>query len=572
MSKWLDDALFYEIYPQSFCDSNGDGIGDINGIISKLDYIQSLGCNAIWMNPCYDSPFIDAGYDVRDYFKVAPRYGTNDDAERLCSEVHRRGMHILLDLVPGHTSDQCRWFRESQRDEKNEYTDRYIWTDTVWENVGNIVNVMGMTRGGTERNGAYLTNFFNAQPALNYGFANPDPERPWQQPPDAEGPRSTVEAMKDVMRFWLSLGCDGFRVDMAGSLIKADPDQSANIRVWQEFRDFLDKEFPDAVMVSEWGEPDKSLLAGFHMDFLLHFGPSHYMDLFRTETPYFSREGKGDLTKFFDLYRENMENTRYRHPEADVLPEIPDGGMMCIPSGNHDMVRIARFLDPEEMKIAYAFIMTMPGVPFIYYGDEIGMKYVEGLTSVEGGYERTGSRSPMAFDDTKNAGFSAAPEEMLYIKQDASKAYINVMTEENDPDSLLNEVRRLTKIRREHPALHNRSDFRLLAIGNSTVKNGQAVTDSVSSSNTISTASHYPLAYIRSCSSETILAIFNPSSHDAPLPFELPDGYEVICTVGKIRNNDIFKNDPADNKKDALRIFPAESAILLLLDPDTDLK
>lgn len=552
MSKWLNDAVFYEIYPQSFCDSNGDGIGDIRGIISKLDYIQDLGCNAIWMNPCYDSPFIDAGYDVRDYFKVAPRYGTNDDMKELCREIHSRGMHILLDLVPGHTSDQCEWFRESQRDEKNEYTDRYIWTDTVWESVGGIVNVMGLTRGGTERNGAYLANFFNAQPALNYGFADPDPDRPWQQPVDAPGPRATVEAMKDVMRFWLAAGCDGFRVDMAGSLIKADPDQSANIRLWQEFREFLDKEYPEAVMVSEWGQPDRSLLAGFHMDFLLHFGPSHYMDLFRTE-PYFSRKGKGDLKNFFDLYIENMNKTRYRNPafntggagslKADaVLPEVPDGGMMCIPSGNHDMIRMAHSLDPDEMKIAFAFIMTMPGVPFIYYGDEIGMKYVEGLSSVEGGYERTGSRSPMAFDASENGGFSTAPAEKLYIRQDESRDTINVEYEENDPDSLLNEVKCLINIRKEHPALHNRSDFRLISAGEN----------------------HGLLAYTRKCGDESMLVIFNPSDTELPITFELPEKYIIVHTVGRIRNEEKLRKRFTDsNKNDTQRVFPAESAVIV---------
>lgn len=134
MSKhpaWLDNAVFYEIYPQSFCDSNGDGIGDFQGIISKLDYIRDLGCNAIWMNPCFESPFGDAGYDVSDYCKTAPRYGTNDDLIRLFDEVHRRGMHILLDLVPGHTSWEHPWFRASMRAERNTYTDRYVWTDSI---------------------------------------------------------------------------------------------------------------------------------------------------------------------------------------------------------------------------------------------------------------------------------------------------------------------------------------------------------------------------------------------------------------------------------------------------------
>ena len=128
-----EDAVFYEIYPQSFYDTNGDGIGDFNGIIEKLDYIKSLGCNALWINPCFDSPFKDAGYDVRDYKKVAPRYGTNNDLYRLFGEAHKRGIRVLLDLVPGHTSEEHEWFRQSQKAEKNEYSNRYIWTDFCFQ-------------------------------------------------------------------------------------------------------------------------------------------------------------------------------------------------------------------------------------------------------------------------------------------------------------------------------------------------------------------------------------------------------------------------------------------------------
>ena len=123
-ATWLNNAIFYEIYPQSFCDSNGDGIGDIPGIISKLDYVKSLGCNALWINPCFDSPFKDAGYDVRDYKKVAPRYGTNEDLQQLFQVAHEKGIHVLLDLVPGHTSEEHPWFLESAKAEKNEYSDR----------------------------------------------------------------------------------------------------------------------------------------------------------------------------------------------------------------------------------------------------------------------------------------------------------------------------------------------------------------------------------------------------------------------------------------------------------------
>ena len=145
MAEWLKDAVFYEIYPQSFQDTNADGIGDFQGIIDRLDYIKELGCNAIWMNPCFASPFGDAGYDVSDYYTAAPRYGTNEDLKRLFDEVHKRGMHILLDLVPGHTSVDHPWFKESLKAEKNPYTDRYIWTNNIWDQPEGIGSIKGIS-------------------------------------------------------------------------------------------------------------------------------------------------------------------------------------------------------------------------------------------------------------------------------------------------------------------------------------------------------------------------------------------------------------------------------------------
>ena len=162
---------------------------------------------------------------------------------------------------------------------------------------------MGCLRGISDRNGCVGVNFFSHQPALNYGFYKPN--RPWQQSTDEPGPRATLQELKNIMRFWLNMGCDGFRVDMAGSLVKHDEEGKGTIKLWQEIRLFLDTEFPQAAMVSEWGEPDKSLLGGFHMDFLLHFGPSHYNDLFRCENPYFSGKGNGDIGKFVKKYKEN---------------------------------------------------------------------------------------------------------------------------------------------------------------------------------------------------------------------------------------------------------------------------
>jgi len=497
---WLENAIFYEIYPQSFMDSNNDGIGDFKGIIQKLDYIKELGCNAIWMNPCFDSPFGDAGYDVADYYKAAPRYGTNDDLKLLFEEVHKRGMHILLDLVPGHTSTEHKWFKESLKAEKNEFSDRYVWTDSIWEEPEG----MGCIRGISDRDGSCAVNFFSHQPALNYGFYNPDPQKKWQQPMDAPGPQSTLQAMKDVMAFWLEMGCDGFRVDMAGSLVKHDENSKGTISLWQNVREFLDKEFPDAAMISEWGEPDKSILGGFHMDFLLHFGPSHYNDLFRCEQPYFSSRGKGSAFEFIKKYKENYEKSDKK-------------GLICIPSGNHDMDRLARHLSVEEMKVAFAFLLTMPGAPFIYYGDEIGMRYVENLISVEGGYGRTGSRSPMQWDNSTNAGFSLAPKEKLYVPQDESQDRPTVENQIKDENSLWKEVQKLIKIRQENKTLQNLAEIEFLSDGSS-----------------------YPLIYqrIEKSTQEKITVILNPSEKECS--YEIKDG-QIICSNSS--KAQIDKND-----------------------------
>ena len=209
------------------------------------------------------------------------------------------------------------------------------------------------------------------------------------------------------------------------------------------------------------------------MDFLLHFGPSHYNDLFRCDEPWFSKRGKGDVVAFWKKYQESYAKSC--------------GGLICIPSGNHDMDRLARRLAPEEMKIAFAFLLTMPGAPFIYYGDEIGMRYVESLTSVEGGYDRTGSRSPMQWDDSVNAGFSAAAMEKLYVPQDQAADRPTVGAQIDDEASLYSEVKRLIACRQSHAALRNDADIEFLEIDN------------------------YPLAYVRKSSEEKLLVVINPS-------------------------------------------------------------
>lgn len=488
LPAWLKNAVFYEIYPQSFQDSNGDGIGDIPGMIARLDYVASLGCNAIWVNPWYDSPFGDAGYDVRDYKKIAPRYGTNEDAKRFFDEVHARGMHVLIDLVPGHTSIDHPWFLQSEKAEKNEFSDRYIWSDSVWE-----ATDLPCLRGISDRDGAAAVNFFSNQPALNYGYARRT--RPWMMSTDSPAALATREAIKDVMRFWLDLGADGFRVDMAASLVKADEDSAETIKLWQDFRAFLDKEYPHCAMVSEWGVPAKSIEGGFHMDFMLHFGPPAYTSLFRSEHPFFSREGKGNIRIFLDAYLSDLSSTQKK-------------GLICIPSGNHDMPRLARGRDVRDLKICFAFLLTMAGAPFIYYGDEIGMRYLEGLTSVEGGYDRTGSRSPMQWEKKEGFGFTSA--KTSYIPFDKSEDAPSVEEQSVNSDSLLAAVKELLALRAAHKALQSFGEFVPV----------------------FAQKERYPFAYERRAAGENILVVLNPADREECAAFDCSG--KVLWSVGGV--------------------------------------
>lgn len=437
---WLNNACFYEIYPQSFKDSNGDGIGDFNGIIEKLDYIKELGCNGIWMNPCFDSPFKDAGYDVRDYKKVAARYGTNEDLERLFVEAHKRGIKILLDLVPGHTSDEHEWFKDSKKAEPGEFKDRYIWTDFWYGEARNLRGIAGMA----DRNGIYVVNFFASQPALNYGFLNKTEK--WQSDVDSPEAIATADAMCDIMKFWLSKGADGFRVDMADSLVKFDDDdKSATCKVWKRIISEVKKEYPDARLVSEWNRPRQSLPAGFDMDFMLNWTGNGY-DLLLRDTgsekpsPIFKKDSKRDINDFLNDYLPQYEDTR-------------ESGRYCLITGNHDTDRVSYYLDEDERKVAFAFLLTMPGAPFIYYGDEIGMRYMKELPSKEGGYTRTGSRTPMQWDDSETAGFSTADRSSFYLPIDSDLKGKNAREQMTKEGSLYNTVKEVIALRKANEDL-----------------------------------------------------------------------------------------------------------------------
>jgi len=452
-ASWLKDAVFYEIYPQSFYDTNGDGIGDLKGITAKLPYVKRLGCNALWLNPFYDSPFRDAGYDVRDHKKIASRYGTEDDLKELLDTAHSLGIRVLFDLVPGHTSTEHPWFKGSCEEAPNDLWHRYIWTDCAFTR-GDTMPFIG---GEAKRNGTFIVNYFAFQPALNYGYTQIN-EPAWQMPIDASAALQTREAMKDIMRHWLSFGCDGFRVDMADSLVKNDaPEKKGTMEVWKDITAAIHAEFPDAALVSEWNDPRQALGCGFDMDFYLDWGGNGYNSLLRDfqrntfgelttkDNSYFKADSTRDMSRFLEDYLPPYEATK-------------DMGLWCLITGNHDTNRPAPFLTDMERRLAYAFLFTMPGAPFLYYGDEIGMRY-RWLPTKEGGYQRTGSRTPMQWDHSENMGFSTAPSDDLYLPIDDAPGAPTVADQEADPHSLLHHMRKVIALRHREPQLQNYSPF-----------------------------------------------------------------------------------------------------------------
>jgi len=489
--QWLRTAVFYQVYPQSFYDSNGDGIGDLAGITAKLDYIQSVGCNAIWINPIFESPFGDAGYDVANYYKVAPRYGTNDDLKNLCAAAHQRGMHVCLDLVAGHTSIAHSWFQRSALDQPNQYSNWYIWTPAS-ENIPGSQPFPG-EHNRPER---YLPNFFAFQPALNYGYGRPDSKEPWQLPTSDPACIAVREELRKIMKFWLDLGADGFRVDMAASLIRNDEGHQAISALWHYYRSWLDHEYPEAVLISEWSDPAVAIPAGFHIDSLLQFrepyqillGPESRLEGdARIPHAFFERAGGGDIKAFLDQYLQYFTLTKSR-------------GYISIPTGNHDTPRPTWGRNDQDVRTIFAMLLTMPGVPFIYYGDEIGMQYLPEVPNKEGGtlgeVRRSGSRTPMQWSREKNAGFSTAPAEKLYLPIDSAESRPNVAAEEGEPSSMLNFTRALLKLRREHPALANSADFRSL----------------------YAEKSKYPFVYLRSAGAERIIVAINPAGQTCRAP------------------------------------------------------
>ena len=507
-TEWFADAIVYEIYPQSFADSNGDGIGDFRGVIDHLDHLEWLGVDTIWFNPCFDSPFVDAGYDVRDYLKVAPRYGTNDDLIELVREARARGIRVLLDLVAGHTSIEHPWFQaELHADGPDPEGDRYVWCETP------PPPPPGEHRAGMPawvaspgpRPGYYLKNFFDEQPALNFGWARLPEDEPWRDAVDAPGPRRNRQALRDIMSFWIDQGVAGFRVDMAFSLVKDDAGHVETAALWRELREWLDVAHPDAIIIPEGLEPRTGAPFAFHADFFLVIYPQH-ASLFdngaagrlpwrRHEHCYFEAEGRGSARPFIDAYL--------------AAREADPGRLVVMASADHDFDRMST--GPrvgEQLPPAYTFLLTWGTVPGLYYGDEIGMRYLPGTPDVEGAicnpaYNRAGCRTPMQWDDSANAGFSTAPAERLYLPIDPDPARPNVAAQLADPDALVHHVRAMIALRRSEPALAPGASTRVLHDG-------------------------YPLTYVRG---DELLVTVNPSADPVELTLDdITVGDQLIGT------------------------------------------
>jgi maltose alpha-D-glucosyltransferase/alpha-amylase len=512
--RWFQRAVFYEVSVRSFFDANGDGTGDLQGLIEKLDYISWLGIDCLWLLPFYSSPLRDGGYDIADFFTILPEYGKLGDAVRLMEEAHKRGIRIIADLVVNHTSDQHPWFQESRQSRDNPRADWYVWSDTDQAYPDARIIFTDTERSNwawdPNRQQYYWHRFFSHQPDLNYD--NPEVQ----------------EAMLGILRFWLNLGLDGFRLDAVPYLFEREGTNCENLPETHAFlkriRKEIDAGYPGRVLLAEANQWPSDVVEYFgdgdecHMCFNFPLMPRMFMALRRAQ----------------------------RHPITEILaqtPDVPDGCQWGIFLRNHDELTLEMVTDEERdymwneyakdprmklnigirrrlaplvendrrvMELFHAMLFSLPGSPILYYGDEIGM----GDNVFLG--DRDGVRTPMQWSPDRNAGFSRADFAQLYSAPLMDPVYgyqaLNVEGELRDPSSLLHWLQRMLQVRKRHP-LFGIGTFEVLSAENPSV-----------------------LAYVREYEGDTVLCVNNLSRFAQPVELSLQrfEGRTPIELLGRV--------------------------------------
>jgi maltose alpha-D-glucosyltransferase/alpha-amylase len=512
---WYKDAIFYEVYVRGFYDSNGDGVGDFRGLTAKLEYLQWLGITCIWLLPFYESPLRDGGYDIADYYAVLPEYGTIADFKQFLDTAHDKGIRVIADLVINHTSDQHPWFQDARSSPRSPKRDWYVWNDSDQKYSQVRIIFTDSERSNwtwDEQAGAfYWHRFFSHQPDLNYD--NPE----------------VRQAMFDVVSFWLDLGVDGFRVDAAPYLFEREDTNCENLPETHEFlktlRRFVQERYPDALLLAEanqWPEDVVQYFGNgdeFHMGYNFPIMPRLFMALRQED----------------------------RRPIVEILertPNIPDSCQWGMFLRNHDELTLEMVTDEERdylyneyakdrrmrvnigirrrlaplmdngrrrIELLHALLFSLPGSPFLYYGDEIGM----GDNIYLG--DRDGVRTPMQWTIDRNAGFSQADFARLYfpIIMDPVYGYqaVNVEAQQRYSTSFLNWVREMIHLRKRHPVF-GRGAINLIKPENRKV-----------------------FAFTRSYLDETVLCVFNLSQGAQPVELNLRDyeGCTPIEMMGETR-------------------------------------
>ena len=520
---WWESGVIYQIYPRSFQDSNGDGIGDLAGIRARLDYVTSLGVDAIWLSPVFPSPMADFGYDVADYCGVDPIFGDLAAFDDLLAAVHDRGLKLLLDFVPNHSSDRHPWFAESRSSRDNPKRDWYIWRDAApgggppnnW-----ISDFGGSSWEWDEATGQYyLHAFLKEQPDLN-----------WRNP-------ELRQAMSDVLRFWLDRGVDGFRIDVLWHIVKheAFPDNPLNPDWTPQVRDrdrLIQTHSTDQPEAHAYSADIRRLADGYGERVLIGeiFLPNeHHARWYGTpERP------QVHLPFNFQLVENAWDAASLRRVIADYEASLPAFGWPNWVLGSHDAPRIAARIGEAQARVAAMLLLSLRGTPTLYQGDELGigevtippdrMRDPQHWRQPELDIGRDRSRTPMPWSDAPFAGFSTS-EPWLPLNDDWRDR--NVAAQEADAASMLHWYRRLLALRRAHPAL---------SIG----------------TYTLTPADRDVLSYVRSHGEETLLVVLNLGQEARG--FEVPAGFGVAETLASTLPHRLFDGTVAGDEGLILRL------------------